>query len=167
MPQLENPGFQLIPFPRSRMFVIDAAHVAAGKHMIHGLLEFDVTEARGRLRAHRERTGESLSFTAFVLHCVGAAVIQDRLVHGYRDWRVRLVLFDYVDIHTIVEGGREGGQGVEMHGQRKLEQYRSNPMDKMTGERLDVGIKMAELRFNAEYAEVLRRAKESADRRFG
>ena len=108
MPQLENPGFQLIPFPRSRMFVIDAAHVAAGKHMIHGLLEFDVTEARGRLRAHRERTGESLSFTAFVLHCVGAAVIQDRLVHGYRNWRGRLVLFDDVDINTIVEVEVEG-----------------------------------------------------------
>ena len=66
MPQLENPGFQLIPFPRSRMFVIDAAHVAAGKHMIHGLVELDVTEARGRLRAHRERTGESLSFTCLL-----------------------------------------------------------------------------------------------------
>ena len=105
---LENPAFERIPFPRSRVFVVDAAQVAAGKHMIHGLLEFDVTEARDRLRAHRERTGESLSFTAFVLHCVGAAVAEDRMIHALRDWRGRLVLFDDVDINTIVEVEVEG-----------------------------------------------------------
>jgi pyruvate/2-oxoglutarate dehydrogenase complex dihydrolipoamide acyltransferase (E2) component len=71
--------------------------------MIHGLLEFDVTEPRRVLREHKARTGESLSFTAFVLHCVGAAVAQDRVIHALRDWRGRLVQFDDVDINTIVE----------------------------------------------------------------
>ena len=49
--------------------------------------------------------------------------------------------------------------------QRNLESYRQNPADRITAQRLEAGIKMAELRFNAEYADVLRRAKESADRR--
>lgn len=97
------PGFTIAPYPRSRAFVVDAARVASGKHMIHGLVEFDVTEPRRRLREHKARTGESLSFTAFILHCVGAAVAADRMVHAYRDWRGRLVLFDDVDINTIVE----------------------------------------------------------------
>lgn len=101
-------GFTTVPAPRSRAFVVDAAHVAAGKHMIHGLVEFDVTEPRARLRAHKTRTGEPLSFTAFVLHCVGAAVEQDRMVHACRDWRGRLVLFDDVDINTIIEVEVEG-----------------------------------------------------------
>jgi hypothetical protein len=35
----------------------------------------------------------------------------------------------------------------------------------VTGQRLDAAIKMAELRFNGEYAEVLRRARESVERR--
>lgn len=100
---LENPAFERSPFPRSRVFVVDAAQVAARKHMIHGLLEFDVTEPRRVLREHKARTGESLSFTAFVLHCVGAAVAQDRVIHALRDWRGRLVQFDDVDINTIVE----------------------------------------------------------------
>jgi len=55
------------------------------------------------LRAHKERTGESLSFTAFVLHCVGAAVAEERVIHAVRDWRGRMVLFDDVDINTIIE----------------------------------------------------------------
>jgi pyruvate/2-oxoglutarate dehydrogenase complex dihydrolipoamide acyltransferase (E2) component len=103
MSQEKQPGFEIHPYPRSRTLVVDAAHVAQHKHMIHGLVEFDVTEPRRLLRGHKERTGESLSFTAFILHCVGAAVAEDRMVHAYRDWRGRLILFDDVDINTIVE----------------------------------------------------------------
>ena len=103
-----EPGFTRIPYPRSRAFVIDSAHVASNRHMIHGLVEFDVTEPRRLLREYKAHTGESLSFTAFVLHCVGAAVAEDRMVHAYRDWRGRLVLFDDVDINTIVEIELEG-----------------------------------------------------------
>lgn len=83
--------------------MVDAAHVAGRKHMIHGLVEFDVTEPRKILREHKKQTGESLSFTAFILHCAGAAVAEDRMVHAYRDWRGRLVLFEDVDITTIIE----------------------------------------------------------------
>jgi pyruvate/2-oxoglutarate dehydrogenase complex dihydrolipoamide acyltransferase (E2) component len=99
----EQSGFQTIPYPRSRRLVIDAMRAGRRKHMIHGLVEFDVTEARRILREHKARTGESLSFTAFVLHCVGAAVAEDRMIHAVRDWRGRLVLFDDVDVNTIIE----------------------------------------------------------------
>ncbi len=96
-------GFTVHPFPASRRLVLDAMHAGSRKHMIHGLVEFDVTEPRRLLREYKERTGESLSFTAFVLHCVGAAVAQDKMVHACKDWRGRLVLFDDVDVNTIIE----------------------------------------------------------------
>ncbi len=57
------------------------------------------------------------------------------------------------------------GQALEIHIQRSLDILRQNPGDRITGERLDAAIKMAELRFNAEYADVLRRAKETAEKR--
>jgi hypothetical protein len=57
------------------------------------------------------------------------------------------------------------GQALEIHVQRNLELFRSNPTDRVTGQRLDAAIKMAELRFNGEYAEVLKRARDSAERR--
>lgn len=57
------------------------------------------------------------------------------------------------------------GQALEIHVQRNLELFRSNPSDRVTGQRLDAAIKMAELRFNGEYAEVLKRARDSAERR--
>ena len=100
---MNEPGFVVKPYPRSRRLVVDAARAGSRKHMIHGLVEFDVTEPRRLLRGHKARTGESLSFTAFVLHCVGAAVAEDRMIHAVRDWRGRLVLFDDVDVNTIIE----------------------------------------------------------------
>ena len=103
MSSTEEPGFVVKPYPRSRRLVVDAARAGSRKHMIHGLVEFDVTEPRKLLREYKARTGESLSFTAFVLHCVGAAVAQDRMVHAVRDWRGRLVLFDDVDVTAILE----------------------------------------------------------------
>ena len=82
MTEQHEPGFTLKPYPRSRRLVLDAMHAGRRKHMIHGLVEFDVTQARKILHEHKERTGESLSFTAFILHCVGQAVSQDRMVHA-------------------------------------------------------------------------------------
>lgn len=57
------------------------------------------------------------------------------------------------------------GQSLEIHIERNLEILRQSPGDRATAQRLDAAIKMAELRFNADYAEVLRRAKETAERR--
>lgn len=59
----------------------------------------------------------------------------------------------------------QSGEALELHIQRNLDLVRQNPADANTGARLDAGIKMAEIRFNPEYAETLRRARASAERR--
>ena len=58
----------------------------------------------------------------------------------------------------------QSGEALEMHLQRNLELIRQNPADPVIAARLDAGIKMAEVRFNTEYAETLRRARASAER---
>jgi hypothetical protein len=57
------------------------------------------------------------------------------------------------------------GQALELHIQRNIDLLRQTPGDPMTGARLDAAIKMAEIRFNPEYAETLRRARVAAERR--
>ena len=59
----------------------------------------------------------------------------------------------------------ETGQAVEVLVTRALDGFRANPGDAAARERLEAGIKMAEIRFNAEYADILRRARDGADRR--
>lgn len=57
------------------------------------------------------------------------------------------------------------GQTLEFQIERNLDILRANPTDRVTSARLDAALKMAELRFNADYAEVLRRAKDVAEKR--
>ena len=96
-------GCRRVAFPPERRLVLDTLLLGQRKHMMHGLLEVDVTRARGLLREQRERTGERVSFTAFVLACLGRAVAAHPEVHAQRDWFGRSVLFEDVDVSTIVE----------------------------------------------------------------
>ncbi len=85
--------------PRSRRLVTEALRTGRAQIPIHGLIEVDVTSARRRLLA----ADPPLSMTAFVAACVGRAVARHPEVHGYRDWRGRLILHSHVDIATLVE----------------------------------------------------------------
>ncbi len=96
-------GYTVVPFPAVRHVYLDTLHLAYRKHDIHALLELDVTRPRRLIREHKARTGEALSFTAFVLACLGRAVEAHKGVHAYRAGRTRLVLFDDVDVTTMVE----------------------------------------------------------------
>ena len=64
----------VIPYPKSRHFMEEAIRSTHHKPMMHGLLEVDVTKARAYLREVKARTGESPSFTAFIIACLGRAV---------------------------------------------------------------------------------------------
>ena len=62
------------PFPAARQLIAEAGRMGARRSMIHGLLEIDVTHARTVLREHKAQTGESLSFTAFIVACLAQAL---------------------------------------------------------------------------------------------
>jgi pyruvate/2-oxoglutarate dehydrogenase complex dihydrolipoamide acyltransferase (E2) component len=95
--------FEVRPFPRERHDVVDALEIGVRRHVVHALLELDVTVARQRIRELAASGRDRLSFTAFVVASVARAVDEDRRLHAYRDWRGRLVLFDEVDVVTLVE----------------------------------------------------------------
>jgi pyruvate/2-oxoglutarate dehydrogenase complex dihydrolipoamide acyltransferase (E2) component len=96
-------GYQIEPIPRERAVIVDGLAVGASRHMVHALLEIDVTRARRILAARRGATGEGLSFTAFVVAAAARAIAEHRHLNAYRDWRNRLVVFDDVDVATLVE----------------------------------------------------------------
>lgn len=94
---------RVVPVPRMRQVYVDTLHLGHSKHTIHALLEVDVTVPRRLIAQHKARTGETLSFTAFVLGCLGHAIEHNPYMHALRTWRNRLVLFDEVDITTMIE----------------------------------------------------------------
>lgn len=99
---------QVIPFPKRRRLASDLGWLVRNRYSMRGLLEIDVTRPRRLIREHKARTGETLSFTAFLTSCVAHAVDDDKQVQAMRNWRGNLVIFDDVDIGTLIEREAEG-----------------------------------------------------------
>ena len=100
--------YQLEKIPRMRRFTFDAGYLGRRRHMVHGLLEVDVTESRRIIRQVEQESGEKLSFTAFVIYCLSRAIEQHPHLGAYRDWRNRLVIFDQIWINSMFEVEKEG-----------------------------------------------------------
>lgn len=94
---------RVVPYPRIRQWMAAAYRSVRYKPMIHGLIEVDVTTARAWLREYTARTGESLSFTAFLAACLGKAVDEHKETQAFRLWGGRLIMFDDVDIWLPIE----------------------------------------------------------------
>jgi len=95
--------YNLTNFPAEREIVIDAGYLGTGRHVIYALLEVDVTLAREKINnMSTEREGK-LSFTAFIVASFAKAIDAIPQVHGFLDWRRRLVTFHEVDVVTTIE----------------------------------------------------------------
>ena len=76
--------YQVVPYSKMQRLEAVAYRSIQNKPMIHGLIEVDVTRARTFLRDHKANTGESLSFTSFLIACVAKAVEENKAVQAYR-----------------------------------------------------------------------------------
>jgi len=96
-------AYKIEPIPPLRRFAIDAGYLGRRRHMVHGLIEVDVTDARGFIREYERKTGEKLSLTAFIIYCLSKAIEEHPHVHAYRDWRNRLVIYNDINITSMLE----------------------------------------------------------------
>ena len=103
------------PYPRDRQLMIDGGQMGLKKHTIHGLVEFDITQAREMLRQHNLKTDENLSFSAFFLACLGKAIDLDRQMQAYRNWRNQLIIYNDVDVNMLFEVEVDGKKTIRPH----------------------------------------------------
>jgi pyruvate/2-oxoglutarate dehydrogenase complex dihydrolipoamide acyltransferase (E2) component len=101
-------GYEVVLFPKLRRALAVMSGSVKRAHQIHGLIEVDVTEARRHLREHEKQTKEALSFTAFITNCVAHAVAENKSLNACRKGGKQLVLFDDVDVATLIERDIEG-----------------------------------------------------------
>lgn len=99
----QRPAYEVKPYPLNRRVIADTGRAQRRRNTIHALVEVDVTDARRIIRAHKEETGEQLSFTAFILTCYGHAIDQNRYLNAYRNLWGKLILFEEVDCTTMIE----------------------------------------------------------------
>ena len=95
--------------------MVDGGHLGRKKHTVHGLIEFDITQARRTIREHNIKMGENLSFTSFFLYCLGQALDSDKQMNAYRTWRNKLVIFNDVDVNMLFEVKVNGINTIRPH----------------------------------------------------
>ncbi|MGD9002257.1 MAG: 2-oxo acid dehydrogenase subunit E2 [Anaerolineae bacterium] len=99
----EKQAYSVERIPPMRRFAIDAGYLGRRRHIVHGLIEADVTDAREFIREHERKTGHKLSFTAFLISCLSKAIEAHPHVHAYRDWRNRLIIYSDINITCMFE----------------------------------------------------------------
>lgn len=98
-PCLMDAGVHVTRLDPHRSLTRDILEVSSARHVIHGLVEVDVTVARRRLGG--------LSFTAFVVHCFALALSREAGFNCVRRGR-HLHSFDAVNVGTMVESEENG-----------------------------------------------------------
>lgn len=104
MKESNNIGhYEISEFPKVRIPTLDFLALGDNKHYVKGLIEFDVTEGKTKIREHEKNTGEKISFTAWLLKCIGQAASEYKEVHSMMMGRKKIIKFDDVDISITVE----------------------------------------------------------------
>ncbi len=111
----ETGPYQIVDFPAGRRIWVNTLDLSWPAHIIYGLLEVDVTNARQRIAEYKLRTGESLSFTGYLAYCLARAVEEDKTIQAYRKGDRQLILFEDVNIGLMVEGKAAGKRALMGH----------------------------------------------------
>jgi len=106
--------YHVIDLSPGRRALMNALELVAPKHYMYGLLEVDVTVARQFIAEHRVRTGETLSFTGFLVYCLARAVDENKEVQAYLKGRKQIIVFDDVNVGLMVE--HKGGEKTTLMG---------------------------------------------------
>jgi pyruvate/2-oxoglutarate dehydrogenase complex dihydrolipoamide acyltransferase (E2) component len=100
-------NYNKIGIPRSRLATFDVYSVGKRKNHVVALLEFDVTEARGKIRALRRR-GQKVSFNAWLLKAIANTITSHPEVASFRKGKRVLMAFKDVSISLLVEKTIDG-----------------------------------------------------------
>lgn len=101
-----KPTYSTKPFSFQRKQIVDFLSVAKKRHTASVIMEMEITGVRDALRVAKRQQGKVGSLTGYLIYCYAQAIAEEKAIQGYR-WGSKLVVFDDVDISTMVERKRE------------------------------------------------------------
>ncbi len=104
--------YKIKPFSKERRNIAVLLSETEKKHIIHALLEVDVTEARKKIREHKKK-GRDISFTGWVIKCFSKTMEEYREFNVLRHGGRKIVIFDEVDV-AIPIARKIGGEYITM-----------------------------------------------------
>jgi pyruvate/2-oxoglutarate dehydrogenase complex dihydrolipoamide acyltransferase (E2) component len=108
-------SYRVVPFTMNRRMVAASAAIGRERNNIHATTEVDISEARRLIDEHRQKTGERLSLTAYVVTCLSRAVAENLYLNSFRKGG-KLILLNDVTISVLVERNVSGEQVPEPFG---------------------------------------------------
>ncbi len=103
----ERRGYRVEPFGGNRQMVAASAAVGREKDTIHLMTEVDITGPRRLIAEHRERTGERLSLTGYVVTCLARTLDEFPRFNSFRKGS-RLIVLDELTISVLFEREIDG-----------------------------------------------------------
>jgi len=100
--------YQISEFPKARIPTLDFLALGDKYHYVKSLIEVDVTDGRQYITNHENKTGVKLSFTAWLLKCIGKAASEHQAVHSMMMGKKKIIQFDDVDVSITVEKSING-----------------------------------------------------------
>jgi len=109
---MRDSSFQEIPWPRIRELVVDALTAGRRVRSAHGMVEFDVSRPSALIEEYKTQVPGGVSFTAFLVYCLAHAIEEHKMLHAYRKGRKKLIVFDEVDVNTLLEKRKPDGSMI-------------------------------------------------------
>jgi len=97
-----NKGYKTVPLSFNRKIVMASISVTKQKSAVHSFAEIDITEPRRLIKEHFEKTGEKLSFTAYIVSCLAQVINQHPRLNSFIK-RNKLVLLNDVTVNVLIE----------------------------------------------------------------
>jgi pyruvate/2-oxoglutarate dehydrogenase complex dihydrolipoamide acyltransferase (E2) component len=102
LPVRKKKGYTSLPLSYNRMAVRASASVTKQKNVIHSLSEVDITEPRKLIKEHFKKTGEKISFTAYIVTCLSQTIKDHPLLNSFIRGR-RLIQLDDLVVGVLIE----------------------------------------------------------------
>jgi len=101
--------FEIRKISRAAQTIDDYTSYAKKKNLIWAFAEFDITDVRKRIQEYKEATGETLSFTAFIISCFARVVAEHKYpINTMRRKKKEFYIFEEVDVMTNIERDIDG-----------------------------------------------------------
>lgn len=100
--------YKIQKFPDSRIASIDICEIGNRKHHVTGLVEFDVTESRKKIREYNRSNKNKISFNAWLISVIGSTIKKHEASSSYLIGKNKLIIFDDINVSIIVEKDLNG-----------------------------------------------------------
>jgi pyruvate/2-oxoglutarate dehydrogenase complex dihydrolipoamide acyltransferase (E2) component len=100
--KMKKKGYKSERLSFNRQVLAASASVTKEKNTIHCITETDISIPRRLIKEHLEKTGEKISFTAYIVRCL-AKVIQDHPHFNSFIKGRKLIILDDVTISVLIE----------------------------------------------------------------